>query len=485
MSTPPNAADDTNVDAAPDAEVDHATDTEVDHAEMPDLDQAEDTEVSPAPDTEVDPPGADQDPSTSSGDVGPDSGGEDEQDFPSYPSFASYPGAPQAAPALPTAVVTSDGSRACPNCAEPLEAWAGFCENCGQSLTPSAPMPKGPVRSGSQRTRRTGLPGVDDKPRHPCAECGGQVGADNYCEQCGAKAPNARDHFREAPANWVAGVCDRGIRHSRNEDALALSADTEPGSRAVLIVCDGVSNADDSHIASLAAARTARGVLTVNRPNGVGVEASRVAAISQAITDAAAQANQAVIDKSDTESANPPSCTFAVAVLDGDTLVYGNLGDSRVYWIDDEPGASRQLTTDDSIAQTRITMGVEREIAENGPQAHAITKWLGRDAPDLTPNVGSTELTGSGWVLVCSDGLWNYASDADGIAGLVHEAIERNPGNRRVRSLAVSLVRWARQQGGKDNITVALARIGEFDADHGATELLDRSEVLAQEGTAT
>ena len=405
-------------------------------------------------------------------------------DFAPYPGagadegFASYPGAatgggfasyPADAGLPPEAVVRADGTTVCPGCDHPIEAWSGFCEVCGQTLTPTAPMPKAaPVAEPVS----TAL--------HPCAECGGPIGADLYCQQCGAKAPSPRDHFREAPASWVAGVCDRGIRHHRNEDALALAADDEPGSRAVLIVCDGVSNAEDSHIASLAAARAARGVLGSVRPDGEGDHA---AVWAGAIADAATEANDAVVERTPEDSANPPSCTYAVAVVDRGTIVHGNVGDSRVYWIDDEPGQSRQLSVDDSVAQARIAMGVDRETAENGPQAHAITRWLGRDTPDLVPTTGSLAVPGRGWVLVCTDGLWNYASTAEELADLVREAIRRNPGNQRVRSLAVSLVRWARLQGGKDNITVALARLGEFAepaAEDADTTVLTDTPVLTE-----
>lgn len=386
-----------------------------------------------------------------------DAGADEAPLFAPYPeavgvgTFAAYPGDGAAPVNLPPeAVVRPDGTTVCPACDHPIEKWSSFCEVCGQTLTPTAPMPKAPVPP---------VPAEPAPALHPCAECGGPIGADLYCQQCGAKAPTARDHFREAPASWVAGVCDRGIRHHRNEDALALAADDEPGSRAVLIVCDGVSNAEDSHIASLAAARAARGVLTSARPD---VDEDRTAVYLAALAEAAREANAAVVERTPDDSVNPPSSTFAAAVVDHGLIVHGNVGDSRVYWIDDRPDHSRQLSTDDSVAQARMAMGVDRETAENGPQAHAITRWLGRDTPDLVPTSGSLAVPGNGWVLVCTDGLWNYASTAEELADLVREAINRNPGNQRVRSLAVSLVRWARQQGGKDNVTVALARVGEF-----------------------
>jgi len=291
----------------------------------------------------------------------------------------------------------------------------------------------------------------------PCANCGGVIGADGYCESCGTKAPTERDHYTEYPASWVAACCDRGIRHPRNEDATAVAADPTPGGRAVLVVCDGVSTSIDSDVASLAAARAARDVLVANRPEGLGTPASRVAATSNAIAKAAASGNAAVIDKTAVGSENAASCTFAAAVVEGDLVVFGNVGDSRVYWIPDHgAGEPKELSVDDSVAQARIAMGIPREEAEHGPQAHAITKWLGRDSPDFSPLTGSLTLGSPGWVLVCSDGLWNYASEAAAIQSLVAEL---NPPDLNPLTLAVALVDWAKGQGGKDNISVALARV--------------------------
>ena len=121
------------------------------------------------------------------------------------------------------------------------------------------------------------------------------MAADGYCTECGAKARSERDHFTEHPAVWVAAVCDRGVRHSRNEDAVALDARPEPGTRAVLVVCDGVSSSTDSDVASLAAARAARDVLASSSPSGVGTAAGRVAATAKALEAAADVTNKAVI----------------------------------------------------------------------------------------------------------------------------------------------------------------------------------------------
>ena len=98
--------------------------------------------------------------------------------------------------------------------------------------------------------------------------------------------------------------------------------------------------------------------------------------------------------------------------------------------------------------------------------AHAITRWLGVDAPDHTPRVTSVVIDAPGWLLVCSDGLWNYCSPAEDVAALVARTAARSAGEPL--ATASALVDWANGQGGRDNITVALARLGTPEPDGSA-----------------
>jgi serine/threonine protein phosphatase PrpC len=386
-------------------------------------------------------------------------------------------------PALPDGAAggAASGGPVCPGCGAPVEADQAFCESCGSPLRPAelaenalvavpqeAPIeltqPTEPARpAGEAGFGSEGATADPDAlvPAARCLACGGEVDADHYCTVCGTKAPTPRDHYVEQPAAWVAAVCDRGVKHHRNEDATATAADAEPGSRAVLVVCDGVSSAPDSDVAALAAARRARDVLVASHPVGLPNPAGRAGVLADAIEDAVAQADQAVLASTPADGGpNAAACTFACAVVEGDLVVFGNVGDSRVYWLPDAGGSGAgaeptELSLDDSMAQARIAMGVDRVTAENGPQAHAITKWLGRDSPDTVPRTGSVILGHPGWVLVCSDGLWNYCSEADALGELVGTlgADVASP-----LELAEALVRWANDQGGRDNVSVALAR---------------------------
>lgn len=373
------------------------------------------------------------------------------------PGVEWRPDAPKPRRGEPGVLWSAGGSNpdVCPVCGaaylEPPGLPGGsYCPSCGAERVAGTPMPYVPSL----------VTDADVYRRRPCAVCGGEVDVEGYCMVCGTKQAGERDHYREEPAVWVAGVCDRGVRHTRNEDAIALAAGQRPGSQAVLVVCDGVSTSQDSDIAALAAAQRARDEVSSRHPGTVGNVAERTAAISAALVDAAARAQDAVIATTAADSENAASCTFAAAVVVVGTIVYANIGDSRVYWLPDgsEPV---QVSVDDSVAQARIEMGVPRDIAENSEGAHAITKWLGKDSTDIVPRVGTLDASGKdGWVLVCSDGLWNYASTADAIGNVLAGAIAEQPAPAGLVDVCERMVAWANAQGGKDNVSVALARLG-------------------------
>jgi serine/threonine protein phosphatase PrpC len=372
------------------------------------------------------------------------SGGTPNPDNPN-PAPAEGPAQPAAEPLQPAAT-----QLACPACGRPIDPAAWFCEACGNPLKPSVgAAPPSPVPGGSStQTRRLGerASALAD-----CPVCGGSVGADGYCQTCGAKAPSARDHFTSAPAPWVGGVCDRGIQHSRNEDGMALWAE---GDRAVLVVCDGVSSSIDSDVAALAGAEKARDVMVAFSSDGMGGDGSGDTALASALVTAAEEANKAVIAHTAADSTNAASATFVAAVVINDRVHYANLGDSRVYLL--TATQKLLLSLDDSMAQAFIAEGMPRAEAEALPRGHAITKWLGRDAIDTVPRTGHQPVTEPGWVVVCSDGLWNYASSPEELAAQVEAAaaVSSDP-----TEIAGRLVVWANGQGGKDNVTVALARV--------------------------
>ncbi len=288
----------------------------------------------------------------------------------------------------------------------------------------------------------------------PCVNCGaaGAEIADGYCGTCGHKEPDPRDHV-EIDLGSVALVSDKGKRHHLNEDAMAA---TVTAAGLVVVVCDGVSSTVAPEAASQAAAEAAAASLAASLHEGADA--------AVAMTAATAAAQLAVVETPPTRGeGDPASCTFVGCSIptggfDGQNLpvTIGWLGDSRAYLVSN--GNVTQLTSDDSWANQQVETGVlTAEEAEGDPRAHSITRWLGQDAIDVVPRTAETTATDGDLIIVCSDGLWNYAPTeaelADVIEGL---RADRGPVATPLR-LAQQLVTFALDAGGHDNVTVAVA----------------------------
>ncbi len=341
------------------------------------------------------------------------------------------------------------GVLACPFCGAPVEAGDLFCETCGRSLTGD---PEATVPASADAARVTAHPSSDsmptapaDAPRlaSPCVNCGAPADAidpDGYCTVCGRRQPSVRDH-QESDLGWAAAVSDRGLHHSRNEDAYFLAV--APTGGVVAVVCDGVSASVQPDAASQAAADAAGAVL-------IDIPPTEDLAAATAEAMATAQKAVAALPWAGTDDLASPSCTFVSAAYRDDQVAIGWAGDSRAYWIG-EAGV-RQLTVDNSWAEAQVTAGLMTELeADADPRSHAITRWLGADAPQEEPQTLSFPVDAPGRLLVCSDGLWNYAPTEDHMADLVGPGATTSP-----IELARAVTTFALDAGGHDNITVVV-----------------------------
>ncbi|MFI5820918.1 PP2C family serine/threonine-protein phosphatase [Streptomyces rishiriensis] len=288
-----------------------------------------------------------------------------------------------------------------------------------------------------------------------CVACrAGRVDDDGYCENCGHAQPRERDHM-EAESGPIAAVSDRGLRHHRNEDAFGLGCTALPdGSPAlVAIVCDGVSSATRPDDASLAASKAASESLLAALPQGAHPQQAMHEAIVAASHAVNALADEPATAREQAPHQNAPACTLVGSVVTAGLLVVGWVGDSRAYWVPaDRSSPPARLTEDDSWAAQMVAAGLMSEAeAYADERAHAITGWLGADAYELEPHTASFKPDRPGVVVVCTDGLWNYAEAAEEMA----EVLPPDAAGRPLHSARV-LVGHALDGGGHDNVTVAL-----------------------------
>ncbi|MER5914143.1 protein phosphatase 2C domain-containing protein [Streptomyces sp. NPDC001982] len=330
------------------------------------------------------------------------------------------------------------------------------------------PAPSGSPVSPASGVRFDRPPEPDDyplqapDPRVPAAEeakmcvaCrSGRVDSDGYCENCGHAQPRERDHM-EQESGPVAAVSDRGLRHHRNEDAFAVGHTTQPDGSpvALAVVCDGVSSATRPDEASLAASRAASEALLAALPRGTHPQQAMHEAIVAASDAVNALAEEPAEAREHSPHQNAPACTIVGAVVTAGLLVVGWIGDSRAYWVPvDRSSPPVRLTEDDSWAAQMVAAGLMSEAeAYADERAHAITGWLGADAYELEPHTASFKPDRPGVVVVCTDGLWNYAESAEEVA----EVLPLDAAARPLHSAQV-LVGHALDGGGHDNVTVAL-----------------------------
>lgn len=148
---------------------------------------------------------------------------------------------------------------------------------------------------------------------------------------------------------------------------------------------------------------------------------------------------------------NGMGTTFVACVVEKDTAIVMNIGDSRLYLFSAETGL-RQITQDHSLVETLIKSGeLDRRNAVHHPKKNVITRAMGVEA-SAVPDFFEIDITPGDKILLCSDGLTNMVND---------ETIESmiDAGGSDISNTAKQLVDLANEKGGKDNISVVLVEV--------------------------
>jgi PPM family protein phosphatase len=282
---------------------------------------------------------------------------------------------------------------------------------------------------------------------HPPPAPPDQIDPEGFCLSCGVRNVQAKDRWSLEISNYFAGATDPGCRYPHNEDSMQIRQISEgvAAGTSIILVCDGVSSSGMAIQASSLAVNHTTELAESNLQSGQPA----AVALLNAIAQTQQQIQQTLPGSLGKE---PPSSTLVSAIVQDSNATIAWVGDSRAYWI----GAAPKLLTQDHSWTNEIVATGEMNLAEanRSAQAHAITRWLGADASptDSEASVIEFSIPGPGYLLLCSDGLWNYAPDAIQLQQLM-------PLQGNALAIAKSLVEQARSQGGHDNITVAVLHI--------------------------
>ena len=229
-------------------------------------------------------------------------------------------------------------------------------------------------------------------------------------------------------------VTDIGRKRKLNQDFVYSSDEPVGNLPNVYIVADGMGGHQAGDYASKCTVET-----MVREIRGC-FEKSTIRILSKAIRIANDQVRKKARED---ESLLGMGTTVVAATCLGKYLQVANVGDSRLYIINDEV---RQITRDHSLAEEMERMGgIDREAARNHPDKNIITRAIGaRDTIEI--DFFHEELKSGDIVLMCSDGLTNMLEDEE------IGRILRSQGT--IEERAEELIEAANQNGGRDNIAV-------------------------------
>ncbi len=246
-------------------------------------------------------------------------------------------------------------------------------------------------------------------------------------------------------------VTDIGKKRKLNQDFVYVSETPVGNLPNLFIVADGMGGHNAGDFASKCAVET-----MVREIRGC-FEKNPVRILGKAIRAANDQIRRRAKEDA---SLYGMGTTVVVATVLGHYLQLANVGDSRLYIINDE---IRQITRDHSLVEEMVRMGgIDRETARNHPDKNIITRAIGGlDTVEI--DFFNEELHPGDLVLLCSDGLTNMLEDAEiGRILKEHSCGEENSleGNflreNALQGKAGRLVEAANNNGGKDNIAVIL-----------------------------
>lgn len=235
----------------------------------------------------------------------------------------------------------------------------------------------------------------------------------------------------------VFSATDVGQKRKMNQDYVFVSDSPVGNLPNLFVVADGMGGHNAGDYASSHAVQTLVDEIRDDK------DFNPIKIIRHAIETA----NTEILNQSKNDvSLRGMGTTMVVATIVGHYAYVANVGDSRLYIIQDQ---IHQVTKDHSLVQEMVRMGeLKAEEAKNHPDKNIITRALGAERT-VDIDFFDLKLEPNSTILMCSDGLSNMVEDAK-IEEIVFDSeisLERK---------GRKLLREANQNGGKDNIAVIL-----------------------------
>lgn len=243
------------------------------------------------------------------------------------------------------------------------------------------------------------------------------------------------------------GATDTGRRRTNNEDTF-IACELWGGSHLLLAAIDGIGGYEGGEVA----AEIARDVIVKEVSEHPGDDCLEL--LKHAVT----KANNAIVEHKETDPTRARmGCVISSAIisLDERRLYMVHVGDSRLYQYTVADGL-KKLSHDHSLVGYREEIGMLTEQqAMTHPQRNIIERSLGdtrhsAEEPNFL-DAGIFPIFGQTQFLLCSDGLSDMLYSAE-IAAVLAK-------NSAAEDEVAELINQANDAGGKDNITVVIAKV--------------------------
>lgn len=238
-------------------------------------------------------------------------------------------------------------------------------------------------------------------------------------------------------------------RRTNNEDAHCIAPDL-----GLCVVADGMGGYEGGEVASALAVEAIRSFV---EQNNADVEVTWPRALrptrspgENIVTTAIALAHRSVVEHKSGKLAQMGT-TVAMWLRQGDQAIIGHVGDSRIYRL--RQGKLSLLTEDHSLVNALLRSGAARiRDPRQHPYAHVITRALGFERRNSSPDVCVLSMEPGDRYMLCTDGLTERLNDAQ-LRDLLLEVT--------AREAPEALVKHAYDAGSRDNITAVVLEVSQ------------------------
>ncbi|HHX60182.1 MAG TPA: Stp1/IreP family PP2C-type Ser/Thr phosphatase [Epulopiscium sp.] len=240
------------------------------------------------------------------------------------------------------------------------------------------------------------------------------------------------------------GKTDIGKKRVCNEDAFFVTTQKHGPLPNIYIVADGMGGHKAGYYASHAAIQFICEFMVDHAELVFSSDDDIVQFLKRAISHANYQLFQQANTNPDYKGMGT---TLTISTVINEMLYTAHVGDSRLYIINNETMC--QVTQDHSLVQEMVENGYISELeAKTHPKRHIITRAVGT-YEKVKVDTYSSSLEGVQYIFLCSDGVTTMLSD-----GEIHTIII---GDEELEYKVDTLISFANDRGGIDNITVVLA----------------------------